>query len=255
MAACQIGSQSLEPRSPKFSHLLPVGNEFGFPGAGVEVLTQRRVTLPECATESGPVLEEGWFHVEHSPVQPASAFGRRPLHQAMDLRVDDLHEERRRQFGQALDIPAVQPRGIGLVAPVLETDLVRRIFRLGEHGEMVGMPRNEAVRVPGPEGSPAAYQEGGLKNRGLAGPVGAVDEIEVGAQIQRCLLKAAELADPELGQAHVRLAGSALTGAWASRRSGRWWSPASGSGSCCWHRSGRSRRFRCRSPQAHPADR
>jgi hypothetical protein len=39
------------------------------------------------------VRQELWFHVEHTPVQPAATLGRTFFDQSVDIRVDDFDEQ------------------------------------------------------------------------------------------------------------------------------------------------------------------
>ncbi len=62
--------------------------------------------------------EERWFHVEHTPVEPSTSLGRRSFDQAVNVRIDHLDEERRRQLGQRGGRPPIQPR-LGLTRGVV----------------------------------------------------------------------------------------------------------------------------------------
>ena len=143
--------------------------QFRLPGTRIQVLPECGVALAQRPTESGPVLQESWFHVEHSPVQPAAALCRSALHQPMNLGIDDFHEERRRQFSQALDIAAVQSGGIGFVPAILEPDPVGADPAVwAKTVQVVGVASDEAVRVPRPEGSAPPDQESRLEDGSLA---------------------------------------------------------------------------------------
>ena len=71
---------------------------------------QRGVSLLQRPLVPPPLLHEPWFHVEHSPIQVASALLRALLDQPMYLGVDRLHRQDGRQLGEAAD-PVCPPPG------------------------------------------------------------------------------------------------------------------------------------------------
>ena len=76
------------------------GCQFLLPGGQVVVagvLFQRGVSLPQRLVVSAPGRQEGWFHVEHAPVEKPAPAARAFLEKLVNLRVDDL---RRELFGQ-----------------------------------------------------------------------------------------------------------------------------------------------------------
>jgi hypothetical protein len=68
--------------------------QFDVPASGILSQLQGSIPLAEGPTESEPAFKEPLFHVEHTPVQPTSTLSGCALHQPVDLRVDDLDEER-----------------------------------------------------------------------------------------------------------------------------------------------------------------
>ena len=169
----------LEPQAPLSGHLLAVQRDLRVPDLRILPLLQRRVALPQRPAEPQPVLQKGWFHVEHSPVQPAPTLPRGALHQPVHLRIDYLHEECSRQFRQAADILAVQARCIRLIPAVLESDAVRRLQRSGRTAAGWPPPREMSWSVCRVRNDrPRPTRKIGLEDGCLAGPIGPVDQIQ-----------------------------------------------------------------------------
>ena len=70
---------------------------------------QRGVALPERPLVSAPVLHEVWFHVEHTPVQVPAPLLRATVHEAVDLGIDGLDRQTRRQLRKPADRAAGKP--------------------------------------------------------------------------------------------------------------------------------------------------
>src|SRR6188508_1056782 len=68
----QAREQSLERSLASFGDRYPALNEFAVPRRDIaSTASQRRVPLFQRAVVASPMLAEGWFHVEHQPVEPA----------------------------------------------------------------------------------------------------------------------------------------------------------------------------------------
>ena len=97
-------------------------DEFAIPDLGILTGLQGGVALTQSAAVAQPVRQKLWFHVEHSPVQPAATLCRTALHQPMDVGVDDLDEDDGRQLSQRLGVATVNACGVVAITLVLEAD-------------------------------------------------------------------------------------------------------------------------------------
>ena len=77
--------------------------EFAIPGVdhlGRSGRAQRGVALLQDARVALPAVDEGGFHVEHRPIEPAAAPGAAFLDEPMDAGLNDLNRERLRELRQ-----------------------------------------------------------------------------------------------------------------------------------------------------------
>jgi hypothetical protein len=67
------------------------------------------VSLTKGTLVPPPVLHERWFHVEHTPVQVPTSLLRSAFDQSVNLRVDRLDREQRRQLRKTSDWATGKP--------------------------------------------------------------------------------------------------------------------------------------------------
>ena len=162
------------------------------------------------------------FHVEHCPVEPTPTAGRALLDQLVGVRIQRLHRERQGQFRHRSGCGAIKPGDRAAALAALTTDLKAQgmdrargrqrpirhrlgcRMRLSDHARhalaVADQPFVEAIT----EGPAATQQEHGLEQRGLAGAIRAVDQVDARAELEPRGLDATQIEQIELCQGHVR---------------------------------------------------
>ena len=184
--------------------------QFRVPGArSARIELERGVTLLERSAVSGPGVDEQRFHVEHCPIEPASAAVATLFDEAMGPWLDNLYREGLGELGPRLHRPAVDP-GESPLGGCLESqgsDLGRRIANVTSDSQLILSISNEAITRSCTKRSPAPEDENPLEERGLAGTVVSPDESQARRNLEVCLLDAAKVPDVELEETHADLWG------------------------------------------------
>src|SRR6185312_11651847 len=178
---------------------------------------QRRISLLERELKSLPMLHEPWFHVEHSPVQKPTTAPRSFLDQSMNLGINDLYGQERRQFGQGgspctCHLPANPSRRTFHS----KRDPAGEGINLAKDYESIPTVPDQVFQPPSAKGSSAAEHIQSLQQAGLAGGIGSTDQSKCGIELEIHRLQAAEIRYLHPAQGHGIKASS------ASRHSAPW---------------------------------
>ena len=138
--------------------------------------------------------DEGWFHVEHAPVQKSAPATRALLDESVHLGINDLDRQRGGELGQGAHSFAGQfganARG-GSFNP--HADSAARNLRFAENQEAFRSGPNQMVQAPRPERPATPKDINGLEQTRLAGRVRSADERELRVELHRGLMQAAEI--------------------------------------------------------------
>ena len=138
------------------------------------------------------------FHVERHPIQETAPQLRPTRNQAMNLRIDDLQRQGFGKRRRPALTTAVYPY-LKALATIPDTELVptRLRHRLPEKYELLlAVPNNVVSSRTTKRLSPTQIRQR-LQETCLPGGVGAMDQIEVGAQFKVGILQAAKIIDLE----------------------------------------------------------
>ena len=180
--ACSLRSQALEDPLARLGDRLALRDQLFVPAFdGDRPAPERGVPLLQRPVVPRPVESKGWFHVEHQPVQPASAPLGALVDELVDLRIDGLHGDDAGQLEQRPCILAIDPGARAAVRGDFDSGLLgRRIVRTAVYGQLGLAMADEPFAVARAEGPSAAQQENGFEDGGLAGAVFPGDQVELG---------------------------------------------------------------------------
>src|SRR6185312_14377803 len=173
---------------PSLRQKLPIAHEVHIPCRceGTRLMRlQRRVSLLERELESLPMLHEPWFHVEHSPIQESATAPWAFLDQSMDLGIDDLHRQERRQLGQGgctrtCHLSANSRRG-SLHA---ERHPAIKGIDFAKDDKFISAVPDQMFQPPSAKGSSAAEHIQCFEQAGLAGRIGSADQSKLGIKLE-----------------------------------------------------------------------
>ena len=104
-----------------------------------------------------PVPNEPGFHVEHTPIEKPPASAGSFFDQSMNLGVNDLHRQRRGEFGQGGDPLAPEPRAQAFLRPLdPEGHAPIRHLCLAEDDHALGARADQMIEPPRSERTSAA---------------------------------------------------------------------------------------------------
>ena len=180
---------------------------------GIETSFQGGVALQQRPLVPSPRQSERWFHVEHNPVQPSASPGSAVFDQLVCVRIQNLDGERGRQVCVGSNSGPIEPccrSQLGIRCPSgFDAQRLRQLPRCPTDRSTQGlaMPDKSLIGT-GAERAAPPQKERRFEYRGLAGPIGAVDQVDARPKPQLCNLDTAEVFNPKLRQGH-------FTNAWA----------------------------------------
>lgn len=171
------------------------------PGARETLTAQGGIALLQRALVARPLRREPMFHVEHGPVEPATAVAGALLDQAMDVGVQGLHGPSAREFGERFD-PCPVEAATGRVRDLDAERVGNRSVGPAEDDQSRPSMPDQLVRVARAEGPPPPEQVRRLEERSLAGPVRPPDDVDSGVKRQLRPLDAAQVLDEQVRERH-----------------------------------------------------
>src|SRR5882672_1524496 len=112
----------------------------------------------------------------------------------MNLRINDLHWQRHRQFRQGCrSLAAYLRANTGSRALYAHGNSSIDGVNFAKHDKLLGVLPNQMLEAPSPKRASATQHIDGLQQTGLAGSVRSADQGELGIQLELRRLQAAEV--------------------------------------------------------------
>ena len=179
---------------------------------GVE-LTGRATGLEQgVALLQGPGIappqgQEVLFHVEQAPIQEPAPVLRATGDQGVTAGLEGHHGQcgtQLPQVGHILPVQAAAPvlAGMAQAGPMRPLDASGLLRPFHEHFQRRRMLAHQAIANPATEAAAIGHQVQGFEYGGLAGPIGADQQVEAGRRCQFNGLEATDVVQAQPGHPH-----------------------------------------------------